>query len=158
AALALAAPAAHAADQPPAGATAGDGLLCQNGKPAWRVSLANSGPNQSIDYTVDVDGSQTSHQIGIGPLQLFYFPAKSGGSHLVVEADGAPMIDTTQSIECGDAVTTTTTTTPKTAPPTTVAHRAVAPATTAPAADPVVASGSASPTTAAPVVHAAATP
>jgi hypothetical protein len=138
-ALVIVAPAAHAVEQPPPGATVSDGLECHDGAPAWRIGLANSGPDPVIDYTVQVDGgAKADYQVGLGPLLLRYFPAKSGGSHLVVLADGVTYVDDTESITCGTPPTTkppttikppTTTTVPRTtttgAPTTTVAPATV---------------------------------
>jgi hypothetical protein len=146
--LIIAAP-AFAEPQVPPGATVGDGIVCRDGKPEWRVSLANSGPNPTIHYVLISDNySAVDYDIGLGPLTLAYMPAHNGSSHLTVTADNVPMIDTTQSIEC-DVQTTTTTTPPTTVPPTTV------PPVTTPTTAPVHVQGSASPTTVKAVAHAA---
>jgi len=136
---------AHAAPQPPPGATVSDRLECLEGDttPVWLVSMANSGPNPLIDYTLHSDNFATvDYEVGPGPLIQRYVPAHNGSSHLTVQADGAPMVDTTQSIECGEPTTTTTT------PPTT------APPVTTPTTAPVHVQGSASPTTVRAVAHA----
>jgi hypothetical protein len=141
--LIIAAP-AFASTQPPPGATAGDGIVCRDGKPEWRVSLANSGPDPVIHYVVISDNySASDYDIGLGPLTLVYVPAHNGSSHLTVTADGAPMIDTTDSIECG-VQTTTTTVAPTT---TTVPH------VTTPTTAPVHVNGGVSPTTVKAVAH-----
>jgi LPXTG-motif cell wall-anchored protein len=124
-ALVIAAPAAHAVLQPPPGATVSDALECRDGDPMWLVSMANSGPDQLIDYTLQSDGgTKVDYEVPIGPLMQRLMPAKSGGSHLTVLADGATMVDNTQSIKCGASTTTVPPTTlPRTTiPPTTVPH------------------------------------
>src|SRR5262249_60140402 len=119
-ALAIVAPAAHAAQEPPPGATVSDRLECRDGAATWLVSMANSGPNPLIDYTLQSDGgTKVDVDVAPGPLVQRLMPAKSGGSHLTVLADGAPMVDATQAIECGKPTTTTvprptTTTVPRT--------------------------------------------
>ena len=127
--FAVGAPAAHAAPAVPPGATAGDKLFCLDGDPEWLVSMANSGPNPVIDYTLHSDNYATvDYGVVPGPMIQRYMPATNGSSHLTVLADGASMIDTTQSIECGSSEPPTTTTTiPKPKPTTTTT---VAPATT----------------------------
>jgi hypothetical protein len=154
AALAIVASAAHAAPPAPQGATVSDKLICVDGEgPKWLVSMANSGPNPVIDYTLHSDNFATvDYGVGPGPLVQRYMPANSGGSHLTVLADGAPMIDTTQSITCGSSEPTTTTTAPK---PTTTTTTVAPGATSTTVAS--HANGNPSPTTVKAVVHTAAT-
>jgi hypothetical protein len=154
AAFLLAVAPAGAAPQVPPGATVSDGIVCHDGGPAWRVFMANSGPDVTIDYTVQADGgTKADYDVAIGAPVLQFVPAKSGGSHLTVLADSASMIDTTDSISCGQPTTTTTTappvhttttTVPATTPTTVHTNGAALPADPPPPAAPTA-------------VHAAAT-
>ena len=152
AAFAVVAPAAHAAPVVPPGATVSDKLICLEGHttPDWLVSMANSGPNPLIDFTLHSDNFATvDYEVGPGPLIQRYMPAHNGSSHLTVLADGAPFADTTQSLTCGSSNPDPTTTT--TVKPTTTTT--AAPATTTTVAS--HANGDPSPTTVKAVVHTA---
>jgi LPXTG-motif cell wall-anchored protein len=152
-AVAIVAPAAGAAVQPPPGATVSDALQCRDGSPEWLVSMANSGPNATIDYTLQSDGgTKVDYIVPVGPLMQRLMPAKNGGSHLTVLADGVTMIDTTQTIEgCGEEVTTTTVPHPT---PTTASH--ATPTTVKSAGQPVSGPTNAAPAANDPVTTAAA--
>src|SRR5206468_3357805 len=98
---------AHALDAPPLGAVVSDHIDCVDGHATWKVSMANVGPNATIDYTIQVDqGAIIDVPVGIGPLVVRQVQAKHNPSNLRVTADGAEMVDTGGTIECAPVPST----------------------------------------------------